>query len=325
MQPSPPAQPKTFSMQLMNRFSKACQDFGLIISLKKTQVMAQDVDSPLNITILGHELDVVIDFVYLGPTISDTLSLDSELNKRIGRAATTISSLTKRVWTSKKLTKNTTIQVYRACVLSTLLYGSKSWSLHARQERKLNTFHVRCLRRVLNITWQDKVPNNAVLERAEIPSMYTLLKQGSLRWLGHVVRMDDGRIPKDLLYGELAQGKRPTDRPQLRYKDVCKRDLKALGIDINEWETLASNRSAWRQAVQQGLLEFQETLAEQAETKRQTRKARNQGDRPATDHICSLCGRDCHSRIDLSSHTRRCSRASNQSATPQSFETEGCQ
>ena len=60
------------------------------------------------------------------------------------------------------------------------------------------------------------------------------------------------------------------------HEDVCKRDLKALVIDINGWETLASERSAWRQAVQQGLSEFENTLAEQAETKRQTRKARNQ-------------------------------------------------
>ena len=32
------------------------------------------------------------------------------------------------------------------------------------------------------------------------------------------------------------------------YKVVCKRDLKALGIDVNGWETLASERSHWRQA-----------------------------------------------------------------------------
>ena len=106
----------------------------------------------------------------------------------------------------------------------------------------LNTFHMRCLRRILSIIWQDKVPNNTVLQRPEIPSMYTLLKH--LRWLGHVVRMDDGQIPKDLLYGQLAQGKRPTGSTQLRYKDVCKRDLKALGIEINVWDTLASERSA---------------------------------------------------------------------------------
>ena len=114
-----------------------------------------------------------------------------------------MSSLTKRVWTNSKLTEHTKIQVYRACALSTLLYCSESWTLRARQEKKLNAFHMRCLRCILHITWQDKVTNNNVLERAGIPSMYTLLKQIRMRWLGHVVRMDDGRIPEDLLYSEL--------------------------------------------------------------------------------------------------------------------------
>ena len=49
----------------MNRFGKAFQDFGLTISLKKTRVMAQNVDSLSNITILEHELEVVNDFVSL--------------------------------------------------------------------------------------------------------------------------------------------------------------------------------------------------------------------------------------------------------------------
>lgn len=48
-------------------------------------------------------------------------------------------------------------------------------------------------------------------------------------------------------------------------------NLKTLVIDSNGWETLASERSAWRQEVQQGLPEFEGTLAKQAGTKRQTR------------------------------------------------------
>ena len=81
--------------------------------------------------------------------------------------------------------------------------------------------------------------------------------------------MDDGQIPKDLFYGELNQGKRPTNRPQrIRCKAVCWRDLKALGIDIIKWETVDLELSAWRQALQQGPFEFEETLAEQVETKR---------------------------------------------------------
>ena len=51
-------------------------------------VMGEDVNSPPSNTISDHKLEVVHDFVYLGSTISDTLSLDSELNTRIGKAAT---------------------------------------------------------------------------------------------------------------------------------------------------------------------------------------------------------------------------------------------
>ena len=76
-----------------------------------------------------------------------------------------------------------------------------------------------------------------------MPSMVTLLRQRSLRWLGHVIRMKDGRIPKGLLYAELADGKRVTGRPHLRFNDVCKRDLKAIGIDVENWEKLAQYRN----------------------------------------------------------------------------------
>ena len=68
--------------------------------------------------------------------------------------------------------------------------------------------------------WKEKITNNEVLIKAGIPSMYTRLRQRRLRWLGNVHRMDDGRIPIDLLYGELAKGKRLVGRPKLRYKGV---------------------------------------------------------------------------------------------------------
>ena len=60
--------------------------------------------------------------------------------------------------------------------------------------------------------------------------------------LARVVRMDDGRIPKDLLFGELATGKRPTGGPALSYKDVCKRDLK---VGHFHPETTAVDRKCW--------------------------------------------------------------------------------
>ena len=215
MQPSPPTQPKTFSSSwtVSGRPSKI---LGWPSAWRR-----HSYGSECGLTSQHCNLET-----WTGGCqwlrISDTLSLKSELNKRIGKAATTISKLTKSwVLSNKKLTENTKIQVYRACVLSTLLYGGESRILHARQEKKLNTFHMRCLRRILNITWQDRVPNDTVLEWAEIPSMYTLLKQRRLRWFGHVLKMDKGPFPKNLLYGQLAKSwvkrKRSTGRLQLRY------------------------------------------------------------------------------------------------------------
>ena len=91
-------------------------------------------------------------------------------------------------------------------------------------------------------------------------------------WPGHVTRMKDGRIPKDLFYGKLATGKRPTGRSQLRFKDVCKRDLQALGINTDSWEVSATDRDAWRHTVKLGLSQYKETQRVKAEEKRLHKK-----------------------------------------------------
>ena len=291
----------------MDRFSQAYKDFGLTISLKKTNVLGQSTETPPSITIDDYKLDAVHQFTYLGSTITDNLSLDAEIDKRIGKAATTHARLTTRVWTSPKLTVKTKMAVDNACDISTLLYGSEAWTTYARQERRLNTFHMRILRSILGISWQGKVPNTEVLSRASLLSMYTLLRQRRLRWLGHVHRMPDGRIPKDLLYGELASGKRSTGRPQLRYRDVVKRDMKTVDINTESWESLAANRSKWRGVLTTHLKSGEEKLSQAATERRARRKQSDSSYRPETVHMCDLCNRECRSRIGLCSHRRRCS------------------
>ena len=298
--------------RLISRFADACKEFSLTISLKKTNIMGQDVITTPTITIGDHTLEVVEKFTYLGSTISSNLSLDAELNVRIGKAATAMARLAKRVWDNTMLTLNTKMRVYQACVLSTLLYGSESWTLYSHQERRLNAFHMRNLRRLLGITWQDRVTNASVLSQAGMPSMFAILTQRRLRWLGHVCRMEDGRIPKDILYGELASGTRPTGRPTLRYKDACKRDLKTCGIQPADLETETSNRTAWRAKVKDGVKLAEENRERRWEEKRTRRQQRIQSTSaaptiPTTGYTCSKCQRSCKSRIGLYSHSRRCS------------------
>ena len=64
-----------------------------------------------------------------------------------------MARLTKWVWGNHILTTNTKIQVYQAVVFSTLLYGSEAWTLYSNQECRLSVFHLRCVHRLLSITW----------------------------------------------------------------------------------------------------------------------------------------------------------------------------
>ena len=76
--------------------------------------------------------------------------------------------------------------------------------------------------------------------------------------------MEDGRIPKDILYGELGVSKQPRGRPQLRYKDVCKRDMKALEINPGSWEDIEADHSCWCCLLHKQLKEGEEKITNNA-------------------------------------------------------------
>ena len=86
---------ETALQELINCFAHACSQFGLTISIKKTNILGQDT-AP-SISIGDCTLDVVEDLTYLEANISSNLSLDTELNVRIGKASATMACLITRV------------------------------------------------------------------------------------------------------------------------------------------------------------------------------------------------------------------------------------
>ena len=106
-----------------------------------------------------------------------------------------------------------------------------------------------------------------------MPSIHTLIEKAQARWAGHVLRINDQRIPKLLLYGELAEGKRQVGWPKLRFKDNLKATLKSLDIPVQTWEDLASDRPQWRRMLSRGAESAEQHRRATAERKRAARKA----------------------------------------------------
>ena len=118
---------------------------------------------------------------YLGSVISNDATVSRDLDNRLSKASSSFERLSKRVWQSHALHLSTRIQVYRAVVISTLLYGAETWVLYRKEIRLLERFYQRCLRSILGIKWQDHVSNKEVLKRASLPSIESVLLQLQLR------------------------------------------------------------------------------------------------------------------------------------------------
>nr|VZI46419.1 unnamed protein product [Spirometra erinaceieuropaei] len=298
----------------MDLFSAACENFGLVINTQKTVVMHQPPpnsatapNAPPQISVNGTHLQVVENFPYLGSTLSHNTKIDDEVANRISKASQTFGRLQSTVWNRHGLQLSTKLKMYKAVILPTLLYGAETWTVYAKQARRLNHFHLSCLRRILRLKWQDRIPDTEVLERTGILSIYAILKQLQLRWSGHLVSMDDERLPKRLFHGDVATGSRRHRGPIRRYKDTLKSSLKCLQINLTNWEELALDRPTWRRTVKTGGAIYEANRIAAAKAKREARKSQL---RPVSNAAaqplptCPRCQRTFRARIGLVGHLR---------------------
>ena len=112
-----------------------------------------------------------------------------------------------------------TLKVYSAVVVSLPLFMVVDLDSVHRHAGNLTTSTWAAF---VVFKWQDKIPDTEVLDRAGQLSVQTLLPKSQERWAGHVVRMSDDRLPNELLYRELQEGKRTVGGQKTRHKDTLK-------------------------------------------------------------------------------------------------------
>ena len=82
--------------------------------------------------------------------------------------------------------------------------------MKANSVRRLRGFHNRCIRLMLGVTrprqWRERIISKELAETFGMTEhMMEILRKHRLQWIGHVAWMDDGRMPKQLLFGELVR------------------------------------------------------------------------------------------------------------------------
>ena len=112
---------------IVNKFAEASRLFGLTISLGKAEVLFQPLPAAVahrpTISIDGTQLKTVDDFKYFGSVISSDGSLDKEISALICKASQALGRLKTRVLDQHSIRQSAKLKVYRAVVLTSLLYG----------------------------------------------------------------------------------------------------------------------------------------------------------------------------------------------------------
>ena len=129
--------------------------------------------------------------------LSRNAKIDIEVNTRLSQASSVYDRLRVKVWERRRISHASKLM---AVVLTIVLCLRVLDCVYSRHARQLNHFHMKCLRKLLSIKWQDMVPDTEVLTRGGIPNIHKLLQEAQVRWAGHVARMPDNRLPIQLLY-----------------------------------------------------------------------------------------------------------------------------
>ena len=229
---------------LTDRLTSRASAHGMEVSSEKSKVLVNNNEKKANIRMNGEHLEEVDNFKYLGATITKDGRSTTEVKTRLAMATSSMARLFK-IWHSKEISFSSKFKLYKSLVLSIALYGCESWTLLAELEKRIQSFEMKCLRRLLGISWQEKKTNEFV--RATIKQkvgkqeeLLTTVKRRKMAWFGHVTRHQN--MSKTILQGTVP-GARKRGRQRKQWMDNI-RDW--TGRKDEELIRVAEDRHAWR-------------------------------------------------------------------------------
>ena len=144
------------------------------------------------------------------------------------------------------------------CVLPILLYGPETWTLIQADWNKLDSFHVRCQRRILHISCHDFVSNDEVLHRTGLFDVSYIVRKRRLGLFGHVVRLRRDVPASQIL--QICTKTRDGERPSQEWRRACGRPSTTwthqiccdTGVTATEALQLAEDLPFWRTVTTAG-------------------------------------------------------------------------
>ena len=119
---------------------------------------------------------------------------------------------------NRDITLPTKVCLVKAMVFPVVMYGCESWTIKKAEHQRIDTFELRCWRRLLRVPWTARRSNQSILK--EISPEYSLerlMLKLQLQYLGYLLKITE-LLGKTLMLGKI-EGRRKRGQQRMRWLD----------------------------------------------------------------------------------------------------------
>ena len=131
-----------------------------------------------------------------------------------------------KIWVSD-LNLNMKIDIFKTLIEPILLYGSETWTISSKLQKRVDGTYTRLLMRIKNISWKRHPTKQQIYN--DLPQVSQIIKKRRVQFAGHCYRASNEMASNFVLWKPNSTRRRKSCK--LTYPDVISRDT---GIDFND-------------------------------------------------------------------------------------------
>ena len=252
--------------KMMEVIVVVCGAIGLTLSEPKTEIMCvrakgmPESTATFSVEAAGQVYNQTNEFVYLEGNVKHNADLSIEVNRRIRNAWCSFRKYTLELYDRPSAPHELKIRMLRAEVLETMLYDCVAWSPRACHYNTLRRAHHSFLTRCIGWRKHNRADHPIsyldTLVKTRSESIVATLRRRRILFAEFVARMKDTRLPKCVIFGEMVGGVGCVGSQEKEWMGCFLDDLRAFGINADQWTTAAQDEGEWRRTAEQGAEHF---------------------------------------------------------------------
>ena len=140
----------------------------------------------------------VKEFKYLGSTVQESGSCEREVKKRV-QAGWNGWRKVSGVICDRRLPARVKGKVYSSVVLPAMMHGLETVGVTEKQVEEMEVAEMKMLRFAMGVTRKDKIRNEYIRGTVKVEQLGMKMREGRLRWYGHVIRRDQDYVRKKMM------------------------------------------------------------------------------------------------------------------------------